>query len=205
MSCKEAMDIILSFVQFIAIIIASATAIYGINSWKNESKWKKRNELAEEILILLYECQEAIKRIRNPISDPFEWKDRKKENNEEPEQSSIRDNAYVVPARYANEFDRFNKLRSIKHRARIVFSDEIANLINEFDDILKEILIANSRLRDYYWQKYDSMIHEKYEIFIQELRKLERIIWMTKDNDDISLKIDMVINKADKLLSGKWI
>ena len=36
----------------VAVVIASITAITGINSWRNEAKWKKKHELIEDTLTL---------------------------------------------------------------------------------------------------------------------------------------------------------
>ncbi len=41
-----------SVIRDASIVIASITAIYGINSWRREHRWKKQSELAEEVLTL---------------------------------------------------------------------------------------------------------------------------------------------------------
>lgn len=40
----------------LASIIASATAIYGINSWRREIKGKRQIELAEDVLSNFYQA-----------------------------------------------------------------------------------------------------------------------------------------------------
>ena len=48
-----------------AIIVASLTAIYGINAWRRELRERRRMELAEEALTAIYEIKDAISSIRN--------------------------------------------------------------------------------------------------------------------------------------------
>lgn len=51
----------------ISAIIASITAIIGINSWRQESKWKRKYELAEDLLANVYEAHQSIRTIRSPL------------------------------------------------------------------------------------------------------------------------------------------
>ena len=74
----------IEFIKNIGIIIASLsatiasiTAIYGINSWRRESKWKRKYELAEEVLANLYESYQSIQIIRSPIGFGGEGETRK--------------------------------------------------------------------------------------------------------------------------------
>ena len=62
---SEATPTLLEYLSQSAIIIASITAIYGINAWRREYRGKKDIDLAEETLALFYKAKDAISAIRN--------------------------------------------------------------------------------------------------------------------------------------------
>ena len=69
-------------IKNISIIIASWTAVYGIDQWRREYRGKRQAELAEEVLSLFYEAQDAVRHIRNPFGFGGEGASRKLENKE---------------------------------------------------------------------------------------------------------------------------
>ena len=73
------LKLVFDILKSISIIIASGVAIYGINSWRREIKWKRKYELAEETLSLFYEVQDAISIIRSPFVSVSEGKTRKRQ------------------------------------------------------------------------------------------------------------------------------
>lgn len=50
--CEIDWNLFFDVIKSLSIIIASIVAIYGINSWRREAKWKRKYELAEEVLSL---------------------------------------------------------------------------------------------------------------------------------------------------------
>jgi hypothetical protein len=80
--CEIDWNLLFDIIKSISIIIASTVAIYGINSWRRETKWKRKYELAEETLSLFYEVQDVISIIRSPFSRNEEGKKRNRIENE---------------------------------------------------------------------------------------------------------------------------
>ena len=72
----------LSVIQVLSVTIASMTAVYGISSWRRETKWKRKYELAEEVLSCFYEVSDSFDAIRNPAGYIGEGKTRKRNENE---------------------------------------------------------------------------------------------------------------------------
>ncbi|TDI82488.1 MAG: hypothetical protein E2O80_02055, partial [Betaproteobacteria bacterium] len=84
----------LDFVSSISVLIAALTFIAGVSAWKREFVGKRRIELAETVLALFYEAEDAIKQIRSPFSFDGEGSTRKHADNELEAESRILDQAY---------------------------------------------------------------------------------------------------------------
>ena len=95
LTLNEIVDIIKS----LGVIIASIIAIRGINNWRRESKWKRKYELAEEVLASIYEAHHAIQIIRSPLGFSDEGASRPKKDNETPEETKIYNQAYITRER----------------------------------------------------------------------------------------------------------
>lgn len=193
-------DFIFNVIQNISIIIASFTAIYGINSWRREARWKRKYELAEEVLFLFYECKEKISIIRNPVSYVGEGKTRKRAENETAEETEILDMAYVFLERYVRERESFTKLNSLKFRCVLVFDKNIIESFDEITNIINEIILAANRLGNRYWKDQGSKNFEKhqFEKHLVEMHKHESIVWATYDNEDeVQERINKSIEKIE--------
>ena len=90
----------LDFISSIATLIAALAVLVGVYTWKRELVGKRRIGLAESVLALFYEAEDAIKQIRNPHSFDGEGSKRKRANNELAEESRLLDQANVVFERY---------------------------------------------------------------------------------------------------------
>jgi hypothetical protein len=97
-------------IKNISIIIASWTAVYGTDQWRRECRGKRQAELAEEVLSLFYEAQDAVRHIRNPFGFGGEGASRKAGENETPEEKDAFDKAFVI-------FERF-KTKKKKQRGK---------------------------------------------------------------------------------------
>ena len=87
----------------ISVMIAAIAFVSGINAWKREFVGKRRIELAETVLAMFYEAQDAIREIRSPFGTTNEGNTRKRSDNELEEDAIILDRAYVVFERYKKE------------------------------------------------------------------------------------------------------
>ena len=180
------MDVMLKLLQSVSIIIASIVAILGITKWRKEATWKRKFELAEEVLALFYECQEKLYIIRSPAGHSHEGKTRKHGENETPEETQRLDNAYVFIERYENEKDSFVRLWSLKFRFMVVFGKDAGQPFDEMRRILHRIFHAASMLGNLYWknQGYKDFASEEFERHLKKMEENEEIIWGSLDDTD---------------------
>lgn len=193
-------DFIFNLIQCICVIIAYLTAINGISTWRREAKWKRKYELAEEVLSLFYECKEKISIIRSPGGYVGEGKTRKRSENERPEVSEILDNAYVFFERYEREKEPFIKLYTLKFRFIAVFGKNAYEPFDEIRKIINEILIAANRLETRYWkdQGRKHFTEQQFEKHLAEMEKYEAVIWTSfEENDELENKVNRAIKKIE--------
>ena len=123
---------IADIITAISVATAAIAFVVGVNAWKREFIGKRRIELAETVLALFYEAQDAIREIRNPFSLGGEGKTRKRSDNEREEVSALLDQAYVVFERYQKREKLFAELRSMKYRVMATFG---SNAGDPFDEL----------------------------------------------------------------------
>jgi hypothetical protein len=196
---------IATIINCIAIIVASIATIYGINSWKKESKWKKKNELAEELLYLLYECRDGISRMRSPLGWSNEGKTRKQNPDESPELKDSLDKAYVLNERYDNNKELFNKLFSLRYRVLIYFGDDVEKSISTIYKVTRKLFISADLLGRYYWPKLGRAMDEKrLNELTKNINEHEKVFWIMSEDDEITKDVTKAIENAEKVLK-KWI
>lgn len=195
------MQIIFDVIQSLSIIIAAIVAIYGITSWRRETTWKRKYELAEEVLSLFYECKEKFQIIRNPGSHSLEGKTRKRAENETESETERLDHSYIFIERYEREKEPFTKLWALKFRFMTIFGKESGQPFDEIRKILNSIFFAASKLGQRHWkdQGHRDFTEEEFKVHLSEMHKNEEIIWATFDDKDIiSNQIDICIAKVEK-------
>ncbi|MEL7124132.1 MAG: hypothetical protein AAFO07_32150, partial [Bacteroidota bacterium] len=186
----------------------SAVAIYGINSWRREAKWKRKYELAEEALALFYEVQDAISTIRSPLGHTSEGKTRKRRENESERDSEILDRAYVVRERFEKNKDPFFKLKALKYRFVALFGKGAEVYFNDIIKLTNKI-IAVSDILGRYWKdegkrKYTA---EQQQRNIKQTEDYESIIWENWGNseDEIKKELERIIEGIEKVCNAVLI
>lgn len=134
--------------QTAAVIGASITALYGINSWRREMKGKKRYELAEEVLTLFYKTKDVISSIRNPFGHRDEGKSRPAAPGESPEQKEARDQAYSLWERVLKNDETFNRLSAMRYRVIAIFGKKAMKPFDYLDKIIGEFRTAVFMMAD---------------------------------------------------------
>lgn len=191
----------LDLAGILAICVTTIIAIWGLNSWRREIKWRRKYELAEEVLALFYQVEESFSQIRNTFSNLEEGSSRVKSAKEKPEETAFLNRANIVYERYQNESDVFIQLRKIKHRFKTVFGTNTEIPFNEIQKIINEIFRANHRLAQKYWRNYIPLFYsESIDEFIQKKEEYESIIWASYDEDDlIEARIKSIITDIEKI------
>lgn len=197
-------QLITSVIQNLAVITASVTAILGIRSWRRETKWKRKYELAEEVRTLFYDAQERIHVIRNPISHPTEGKTRKRDPKETEEESKILDDGFIVHERFDREREPFVKLKTLKFRFMVVFGKSSSEPFDELARLMNDILFATNRLGTRYWQDQGrrKFTPEQEEKHLNEMHECESIIWTNHSGEDkVRDRMDQIITKVENICS----
>jgi hypothetical protein len=186
----------LNALESISIIAASIAASLGIFSWRSTERWKRKYELAEDVLSKFYESREIIKIIRSPFGIGGEGKSRERNNDETPEERAIYDRAYVVFERYENNKDVIEKLFSLRFRFISHFGKENEKLFNELFKIRNDVFSAAREIASIRLGEYDDLtIPEKGK----KMRELNNIIYWThkSDDDPIETRFNKLINDVE--------
>ncbi|SRR5260221_12011535 len=183
--------------ESISIIAASIAAMIGIRSWRIETRWNRKYELAEEVMSRFYEAHQVIQIIRSPFGFSEEGKSRKKSEGETEEESSIYDNAYVAYERFQKNKEPFDKLQSIKFRFITIFGKEHEKLFDELTRIVNEILFAAQEIARIQLDSYSSIGREERG---KEMRELRKTIYSTSRTEDDP--IEQRIQKLMKTVEG---
>ncbi|HRF74997.1 MAG TPA: hypothetical protein PLJ00_07890 [Chitinophagales bacterium] len=135
----------LDIIESLAIVFAAGTSIYAINTWKREGLWKKRSDLAEEVLLNCYDVNNKLGEIRSPGSFPSEGKTRLENTNENRIEKEIRNWAYVPIERLNNRREPFLNLEKLKLKCKIYFVPEVLVHIDQILNTQNEIINASRR------------------------------------------------------------
>lgn len=189
----------------ISIFIASIVAILGISKWRRETKWQKRYLLAEEVLTLIYEAEEAFKTLRNPWNHPEEGKSKLTDSPADKERKFL--SYYILLERYDKCQEPFIKLRSLKYRFMAIYGKEHEELFKRHTTLLNELFASAVSLDKTYWpnQGVKQWANDgQFQKHLDEMHRHEDIIWGLGENDIFGQKITDV-TKAFELTCGKII
>ena len=142
MPFKDVVDI----VESLAVIIAAAAAVFGIDAWRREHIGRRRIDLAEEVLALFYEVRMTATAIRSRFIRADEGSTREALDAETPEEKRRRDLAHVPTERFARYRPQFAKLSAMRFRFMAVYGAEHVTLFEGFDKYLINLLSAASAL-----------------------------------------------------------
>jgi len=186
----------------ISVAIAALSFVSGVSAWKREFIGKRQIELAESVLAMIYEVEDAIREIRNPFSYTDEGKSRKHSDNERAEESQLLDRAYVVFERYQRREKLFAELRSLKYRFMATFGTHAGEPFKEMDKVLNEIFISARMLGTHYWQRQGRvpMSEDEFQKHLDAMHKHEAVFWyMGEDEDTISPRMRNVVQQVENI------
>jgi hypothetical protein len=191
----------------VAAIIASAVAIYGINSWRREHTGKRRLELAEDTLAFFYEAKDAISHMRSPLSWSYETEGVKRGEKESDISWDARKSASVMLKRYNDHQELFNKLHAMRYRFMAQVGKKEAEPFEELRKITIE-LTTSARVLARLWAREHFRNGQDVEKFHERIQKYEDIFWETFEEDDpINPRLDAAIDEMEKtckaIISGK--
>jgi hypothetical protein len=194
-----------------AVIIASGTAIYGINSWRRELKGKKRYELAEETLSLFYKAKDIIHAIRSPFGSADEGKSRPPVPGENAGQKKARDQAYVLWERYFKHEETFNNIRALRYKFMAIFGSGAVKPFDYLSAIIHKFSYAVIVLSDALYQQSETHVprtEAETEKIQNTIREFHAVFWEGVGkpdpiNDDVNLMIAEIEKICTPVLSKK--
>ncbi|MHB8857422.1 MAG: hypothetical protein ACYC6K_12480 [Bellilinea sp.] len=186
----------------ISVAIAAIAFVTGINAWKREFVGKRHIELAENVLALFYEAQDAIREIRSPFSYVGEGATRKHSEYEGEEEAKLLDQAYVVFERYQKREKLFSELRSMKYRFMATFGSDAGESFDDLTRIMNEIFSSAQILGTYYWKRQGQvdMSEDELQVHLEQMHKHEAIFWsMGEKNDKILPRVATAVEKIETI------
>lgn len=187
MTESEIFEIVKMWLEPISIIIAACTAIYGINSWRRETKWKRLYELGEDVLVLVYEFHQAMRFLRNP------WR-----HGPETEMKELE----VIRSRHDKRADTFNKLQTLKFRFMVVYGKSSEIHFKQLESLLDELFRTAYSLDFNYNKRYEEKTwstEEEKDKLLQKKHAAEGIIWQTSLDDEFDVRIKNVVTEFERI------
>ena len=194
----SAADVITS----ISVAIAAISFVVGVSAWKREFVGKRRIELAESVLALFYEAEDAIREIRNPFSFGGEGNTRKRAEGEREEESRLLDQAYVVFERYEKREKLFAQLRSMKYRVMASFGASAGEPFNELNIAINKIFMAARMLGSHYWPRQGRarMGEKEFQKHLEKLQEYEAVFWfMGEKTDQIGPRVRKAVEGIESI------
>lgn len=154
--------------------------------------WRKRTELAENVLSDFYRARDAIDFARWPGAGASEGKTRPRTANEANDIADAKDSLYVAIERLSNESELFGRINSSKYRFKAIFGSEYGINFERLMSIRNKVMIASGSLvrAQGSTMEYNKTLIERWQ----------SEIWKGyNENDLISLEIDEIINKMENI------
>lgn len=179
-------------IKHISVLIGIWVAIAGINAWRKEHVGKRQVELAEEILALFYEANDAIRHMRSPMGFGHEMQDVERQEGESDAQFQARQNASVVFHRYNQYQEMFSRLHASRYRFMALIGQKEAKPFDELRSITNKIISA-ARMLARLWPQDHHRTEEQQHKHWDRIGKQEAIFWEGLEEDD---PINPVLDKT---------
>lgn len=191
--CEIDWEIFSGIITSLSALVVTFFAYKGINTWKDEAKWNRKNQIIEKVLVLFYEAENKIKEMRSP-SKPNLNKIRIGELNED---------GISVTEEYYNAIATlkiYNKNKTIfddieKNRQIFKAVTRKADYIKPFTDILiltQEIIDNCNYIKKFFGFK--EFNNDKYYRVIREFKDDEKDL-IQERLDEIMKDINIITQK----------
>lgn len=187
--------------QTTSVVIAAATFVYGVGSWRRTVIGQKRVDLAVEGIIAFREIEQAFREVRSPFSSGDEGATRQVHPGESEGDAKLGRQAYVAIERLNHRSEKFAKLQSLKHQFEAYYGKEALTPFDEVLAIRNEIIRASIMLETH-WKKQGQPFetHEELEVHLQRMHAAEAIFWEGFGAPDpLTPRIDDVMRQADEI------
>ena len=200
-------SIVLPAVGSLATVVAACTAIWGIHAWRQEYTGKRRIDLAEEVLALVYEIRDILAAVRSPLGHSEEGQTCPgMPDATEQEQAMLR-TAYIPIERCNSRQELFARLRSLRYRFMVQNGKDAGAPFEELDSVrrslAKPFYSMQTRLRNLH-RKKSRTDPEEYTKKLEELwedwnRKKDQEEFNEECDDLVLQECDVVIDKFESI------
>ncbi|RWP68094.1 hypothetical protein [Mesorhizobium sp.] len=150
--------------------------------------WKRKTDVAEEVLAGFYKARAIFSSARHPLSRGDEGASRKRVDGEAPEQTSRRNAVFAPLERLNKEVNFLTELTSIRYRFSALFGAEGDKPFSEIISAYNEVQHATYALLD-----------ESRSGSEQRELRLEEAIWGMGDDDKITKAINNAVSTIENL------
>lgn len=187
--------------QTASVVIAAATFVYGVGSWRRTVLGQKRVDLAVEGIIAFREVEQAFREVRSPFASGDEGATRQPRLGESEGDARLGQQAFVAIERLNQRSERFAKLQSLKHQFEAYYGKDALAPFDEILAIRNEIIRASLRLETH-WKKQGQPFasQEEFDAHLEQMHSAEAIFWEGYgDPDPIAPRIEDVMRQADEI------
>ena len=203
--------IVTSLATVMATLIAAGTAIWGIRAWRHEYTGKRRIDLTEDVLALVYEIRDVLTSVRSPLGHTEEGRTCPEMPDAIDKEKAMLCMAYIPIERCNSRTDLFARLRSLRYRFMALNGKDAGVPFDELNsirhDLAKPFYSMQIRLKALHRkikttnsQEYDQMLEDLLQDWNNKKNKEE---YSEEGNDlilkqcnDVIEKFEMVCRKA---------
>ena len=206
MDCLEITTrIVLPAVTSLATIVAAGTAIWGIRAWRREYTGKRRIDLAEDVLALVYEIQDVLASVRSPLGHSEEGQKCPEMPDAIDKEKAMLNTAYIPIERCNSRKELFARLRSLRYRFMALNGKDTGEPFEELNSIrhslTKPFYNMRIRLKELHRKikstdpkEYDQMLDDLWKYWTDKKDKEE----YNEEGEDLVLKqCEAVIERFD--------
>jgi len=128
-------DVIIPAIGPLATIVAACTAIWGIRAWRREYTGKRRIDLAEDVLALVYEIQDVLASVRSPLGHSEEGQTCPEMPDAIDKEKAMLNTAYIPIERCNSRKELFARLRSLRYRFMALDDKDTGQPFEELNSI----------------------------------------------------------------------
>ncbi|MCC5919678.1 MAG: hypothetical protein LAT68_05945 [Cyclobacteriaceae bacterium] len=198
----------MTFLNSITTIIATIAPIviawFFYSKWRKDNKWLKQHDLASEILLTVYQVEEAFKYIRtNGASDVPEYSE------ETIRQFKFNEEEFLtldgkIKSLYHDKRDVFISLRLLELKAKALpHSESLSTQLKTLYSLSLKIYNAPTRYNQIQKQldRSKTGVHSKYnKQLLQKREYYEDIIYYHSETGDFDQKVSKTINEIEEQL-----
>jgi hypothetical protein len=131
------------------------------------------------------------------MSHQGEGSSRQKDPNESEEDTRLLNQAYVAVERYAKRESAFREFNVLKYKFMASFGAEHKELFEETQSAVTSIFIAGRSLASHYWPSIKLRLAPDYQQHINQMFKMEALLWESGENDETNTKLDSIQKKLE--------